>query len=101
MISFLAQEIKSTPEGKNLKRIIVPTKTLLEPRVRLKCSNKTGTNKAIEPEQEQYSIKTTCSTEDVHNDISKEQGTHLLLVLFKLKYRFLYCVLLLLKFANM
>lgn len=58
-----------------MKRIIVPTKALLESPVRLKCSNKTGTSKAVKPEQEQTSIKIVCSSEEVHNSVSKEQGS--------------------------
>lgn len=58
-----------------MKKIIVSTKTLREP-VHLKCSNKTGTSKAIEPQQEQSSIKTACSTEEVHNSVSKERGSY-------------------------
>lgn len=44
--------------------------------MRLKCSNKTGTTKAVEPEQEQTSIKTACSSEEVHDSVSKEQGSN-------------------------
>lgn len=72
---FQKQRIRSTPEGKKLKKIIVSTKTLKEP-VRLKCSNKTGTSIEIEQEQEQSSIKIACSSKEVHNSVSKERGNY-------------------------
>lgn len=58
----------------------MPTKALRESRIRLKCSNKTGTTNAIESDQEQHSVKTACSSEEVHNSISKEQGSYYLFI---------------------
>lgn len=71
---FRLKEVQSSPGGAKNK-IIVPTKELLDRKVRLKCSSRTGTTCAVDHEEHQTPIKNLCTDEEEHNSLLQPEGS--------------------------